>query len=57
VEITAHGRFEGLDPWDFFLWPQPTIWRLLVELMNPWPEKLQLKFCQMTTDAGYASLF
>jgi hypothetical protein len=25
VEITAHGRFEGLDPWDFFLWPQPTI--------------------------------
>jgi hypothetical protein len=22
MEITDQGRFEGLDPWDFFLWPQ-----------------------------------
>jgi len=47
MKITDEGRFEGLDPWELASISQEYE-------VNPWPDKLQLKLCHMTTDGGNA---
>jgi len=47
MKITDQGRFEGLDPWDLASVSQEYE-------VNPWPDKLQLELCHVTTDGGNA---